>query len=251
MTNFSGSPAGPITRERLLLWGPALLGGLLAAVAGGLLLLPQLQRLQLVQQQVEDLKAQQQRLPLLRRQLTVLSERHSQAQQRQRQLLELIQGSGELRTFLAQLNREARASGVQLEGYEPISAAPVSPAPAAPAAQAATAPAGAAAPGLPPRAPGVPGLAAPPSPVDPLQDPGLRKNSLLLRARGHGPQLQQFLRRLERLGLLVVQSDLSLKLEGSEATNQAQSAASSGNGAALLNLTLSLYGPAETAGAGP
>ena len=50
-------------------------------------------------------------------------------QQRQRQLLELIQGSGELRTFLAQLNREARASGVQLEGYEPISAAPVSPAP--------------------------------------------------------------------------------------------------------------------------
>lgn len=258
MTNFSGSPAGPITRERLLLWGPALLGGLLAAVAGGLLLLPQVQRLQLVQQQVEDLKAQQQRLPLLRRQLTVLSERHSQAQQRQRQLLELIQGSGELRTFLAQLNREARASGVQLEGYEPISAAPVSPAPAAPgralaapAAQAATAPAGAAAPGLPPRAPGVPGLAAPPSPVDPLQDPGLRKNSLLLRARGHGPQLQQFLRRLERLGLLVVQSDLSLKLEGSETTNQARSAASNGNGAALLNLTLSLYGPAETAGAGP
>ena len=34
---------------------------------------------------------------------------------------------------------------------------------------------------------------------------------MLLSARGSGPQLLDFLRRLERLSLLVVQSDLSLK----------------------------------------
>ena len=34
---------------------------------------------------------------------------------------------------------------------------------------------------------------------------------MLLTARGSGPQLLDFLRRLERLSLLVVQSDLSLK----------------------------------------
>ena len=47
-------------------------------------------------------------------------------------------------------------------------------------------------------------------PVDPLLAPGLKKTSVLLRARGSGPQLLDFLRRLERLSLLVVQSDLAL-----------------------------------------
>lgn len=219
MTNFGGSKPGGLTRERVLFWGPALLGVLLAATAGGLLLLPAWQRLQLLEQQLQDLQQQQQRLPLLRRQLTVAQERHSRAQEQQRRLLALIEGSGELRTFLAQLNLEARASGVQLVGYEPTSGAPAPP--ASPAA------------GVKP---------APAPPPDPLQAPGLHKTSLLLRVRGHGPQLQDFLRRLERLSLLVVQSDLSLKVTLPESTAGSKPAAAAGQGA-LLSLTLSLYGP--------
>ena len=49
------------------------------------------------------------------------------------------------------------------------------------------------------------------APSDPLLAPGLKKTAVLLTARGSGPQLLDFLRRLERLSLLVVQSDLSLK----------------------------------------
>jgi type IV pilus assembly protein PilO len=229
MTNFSGTPSGVITRERVLLWGPALLGGVLAALAGGLLLLPAWQRLQQVERQLEDLKGQQQQLPLLRRQLSVIDERHTQAELRQRRILELIQGSGDLRTFLAQLSLEARASGVQLEGYEPISA--VAPAPAEGAGSAGGAKAGK------PAAAVAPAVAP-----DPLQGPGLNKTSLLLRARGRGPQLQQFLRRLERLSLLVVQSDLAVKVEPPESTAAGKPAAARANDA-LLSLTLSLYRP--------
>jgi type IV pilus assembly protein PilO len=47
--------------------------------------------------------------------------------------------------------------------------------------------------------------------ADPLLAPGWIKASILLTARGGGPQLVQFLRRLERLSLLVVQSDLAVK----------------------------------------
>lgn len=217
MTNFGGTPTGLITRERVLRWGPALVGGVLAGLAGGLLTLPAWQQLQRVEQQLEDLQAQQQRLPLLRRQLGAIGERRTQAEARQRRLLELIQGSGDLRTFLAQLSLEARASGVQLEGYEPISAAPPPPAGTAPAV-------------------------APAPPPDPLQDPALSKTSLLVRARGSGPQLQQFLRRLERLSLLVVQSDLAIKVEPPEPVVAGKPAAAKAGGA-LLSLSLSLYGP--------
>lgn len=242
MTNFGGAPSGLITRERVLRWGPALLGGLLAVLAGGLLTLPAWQRLQRVERQLEDLQGQKQRLPLLRRQLSTLSERRLQAEQRQRRTLALIQGSGDLRTFLAQLSLEARASGVQLEGYEPISAP--APAPAAGAAGAATAgtPAPANAPPPAPAADAAAVAAAAAAAADPLQGPGLQKTSILLRARGSGPGLQAFLRRLERLSLLVVQSDLAIKVDLPDAAAAAQPTAARQRGA-LLSLTLSLYRP--------
>ena len=49
------------------------------------------------------------------------------------------------------------------------------------------------------------------APSDPLLAPGLKKTAVLLSARGSGPRLLDFLRRLERLSLLVFQIDLSLK----------------------------------------
>lgn len=219
MTNFNGASSGPITRERVLLWGPALLGGSLAAVTGALLLLPLWQGLQQQEQQLQDLQAQQQRLPLLRRQLLVTMERRHQAEQRQRRILELIQGSGDLRTFLGQLSRDAQASGVQLEGYEPLRGGASTP-------------------------------AAGTAGADPLQALGLRKTSLLLRARGTGPELQVFLRRLESLGPLVLQSHLSLKLDQPEPTSRGKPAVPPSPGA-LLSLNLAFYGPRSDAALSP
>jgi type IV pilus assembly protein PilO len=107
-------------------------------------------------------------------------------------LLTLIAGSGDIKTFLAQLSAEGSRTGVQLDAYEPA----VEVAPAA----------------APPPTPGAPG-AAPAISQDPLLVEGMQKTSVLLGARGSYTQLLAFLRRLESLGLLVVQSDLGLTLE--------------------------------------
>ena len=225
MTNFQGDAPPRLTREQVLLWGPALLGGLLAAAAAGLLLWPVLRQLQADRQQLLDLQEQTTRLPLLRQQLEQVRSNLEQARQRQRRILSLIAGSGAIQTFMAQLGQEAARSGVQLDGYEPVTA---------PAAAAAPPPA-------PPSAAPPPPGKAPAAPVsDPLLAPGLQKTSLLITARGSGPQLQQFLRRLERLSLLVVQSDLNLKHDPPEA----QAGKTAAPALTTLRLNLSLYSPA-------
>ena len=176
-----------LRREQALLGVPVLLGVLLAAALGGLVAWPRWQRLQADQQELLVLEEQQQRLPLLRRQLESLEQQREQADRRNAQILGLIAGSGELQTFLAQLSEQAAQTGVLLDGYEPVQAV------------------------APPTSKKSNKTAAETPPADPLLAPGLKKTSVLLRARGSGPQLLDFLRRLERLSLLVVQSDLSLK----------------------------------------
>ena len=176
-----------LRREQVLLGAPVLLGVLLAAALGGLVVWPRWQRLQADQQELLVLEEQQQRLPLLRRQLESLEQQREQADRRNAQILGLIAGSGELQTFLAQLSEQAAQTGVLLDGYEPVQAV------------------------APPTSQTSNKTAAETLPADPLLALGLKKASVLLRARGSGPQLLDFLRRLERLSLLAVQSDLSLK----------------------------------------
>ena len=176
-----------LRREQVLLGAPVLLGVLLAAALGGLVAWPRWQRLQADQQELGVLEEQQQRLPLLRHQLESLEQQREQADRRNAQILGLIAGSGELQTFLTQLSEQAAQTGVLLDGYEPVQAV----APLTSKKNNKT--------------------SAETPPVDLLLAPGLKKTSVLLRARGSGPQLLDLLRRLECLSLLVVQSDLSLK----------------------------------------
>ena len=232
MTNFQGGVSRRVTREQVLLWSPVLLGSVLSIAVGGLLLWPALQQLQRNQQQLADLQEQAARLPLLRQQLVKQRENLAQAQERERQILQLIAGSGDVSTFMTQLGEEARKSGVQLDSYEPVTT--VAPPPPAPAPGAA-----------PPPANGAPNQ--PPPPADPLQGPGLQKTSILITARGNGLQLQDFLRRLERLSLLVVQSDLSLKHEPTTGANGKPSPV----GINSLKLNLSLYAKAPATPAPP
>ena len=176
-----------LRREQVLLGAPVLLGVLLAAGLGGVAVLPRWQQLQADQQELLVLEEQRERLPLLRRQLDSLEQQRQQADRRNAEILGLIAGSGELATFLAQLSEQAAQTGVQLDGYEPVQAVSV------------------------PVSKGKGKKAEDQAPSDPLLAPGLKKTAVLLTARGSGPQLLDFLRRLERLSLLVVQSDLSLK----------------------------------------
>ena len=233
MTNFQGGTPARVTREQILLWTPVALGGVVAIAAAALLLFPAVQQLSRKQQELADLKEQEARVPLLRQQLTQQRETLEEAQQREKQILQLIAGSGDISTFMAQLSREARISGVQLDSYEPVTAT---------AAPVTTPPAGQKPPASP--NPQQPQPAA--APVDPLVAPGLQKTSVLITAKGSGPQLQDFLRRLERLSLLVAQSDLSLKTEVAQATEAGKTAAS---GLTTLKLTLSVYSKASAANA--
>jgi type IV pilus assembly protein PilO len=235
MTNFQAAPPARVSRELILLWTPVALGGVAAIAAAALLLVPAVQQLTSKQQELADLKEQEARLPLLRQQLTQQQEALEEAQQGEKQILQLIAGSGDISTFMAQLSREARSSGVQLDSYEPV-AAPVT-----------TPPAGQ----KPPAASATPNPQQPQpaaAPGDPLVAPGLQKTSVLITAKGSGPQLQDFLRRLERLSLLVAQSDLSLKTEVAQATEAGKTAVS---GLTTLKLTLSVYSKASAAAPSP
>ncbi|MEN9388373.1 MAG: hypothetical protein RLZZ255_1349 [Cyanobacteriota bacterium] len=222
MTNLQGRSSARIRREWCLLGVPVAAGALLSLGAAAGVLWPSWQQLQLAQQELDQLEEQRQRLPLLRAQLLKLSDNVQEAEERSRQILGLIAGSGEISTFMAQLSAEAQRSGVVLDGYEPITT---------------SAPEAEAAPAKPKPAKGEP----PPPPPDPLLAPGLQKTSLLLTARGTGPQLLDFLRRLEQLSLLVVQSDLSLKHELKEAGKPGEAPANTTN----LRLNLSVYSEAE------
>jgi len=242
MTNLQGGTPARVTREQILLWTPVALGGVVALAAAVLMLLPAVQQLSRKQQELTDLKEQEARVPLLRQQLTQQQETLEEAQQREKQILQLIAGSGDISTFMAQLSREARSSGVQLDSYEPVTAT-AAPATTPPAGQT---PPAAPNPPQPAAASGAPSAVA--ASVDPLVAPGLQKTSVLITDKGSGPQLQDFLRRLERLSLLVAQSDLSLKTEVAQATEGGKAAVS---GLTTLKLTLSVYSKASAANASP
>jgi type IV pilus assembly protein PilO len=230
MTNFQAIGARRISREQVLFWSPVILGGVLAAAAGALVLWPAVQQLQRDQQQLSALRDQEARLPLLRQQLVKQQDNLGEAQQKESRILQLIAGSGDISTFMSQLGQEASRSGVQLDSYEPVTTA------APPAGQA---------PNTTQAKPD--DKAPPPPPPDPLLAPGLQKTSLLITARGNGLQLQDFLRRVERLSLLVVQSDLTLKFEPPPAP---QAGKPPGPGVTTLKLNLALYSKAA-ASAGP
>jgi len=229
MTNLQPTSVTPrFKREWLLLGGPVVAGLLLSAGVAALAVWPSWQRLMIDQQELEQLEEQRQRLPLLRAQLLKLQDSVQEAEQRNASIVGLIAGSGEITTFLAQLSSEAQRTGVALDGYEPV----VTQAPPADPKAAKTKSAK---------------DKTPPPPADPLLAPGLQKTSLLLTARGTGPQLLAFLRSLEQLSLLVVQSDLSLKHETKEAAKPGEAAANT----TQLRLNLSLYSAAEPANKQP
>ncbi|MBW0181831.1 MAG: hypothetical protein KXJ50_12245 [Vulcanococcus sp.] len=223
MSNLQASRPSRVQRDWLLMGVPAAVGVLLSLGVAGLAVWPTWQRLQIAEAEREQLAEQRQRLPLLRTQLLKLRDNVDQAEQRRSQILGLIAGSGEINTFMAQLSAEAQRTGVILDGYEPITTAP------------------------PPEAESNRSNArqnkdkAPALPPDPLLAPGLQKTSLLLTARGTGPQLLAFLRGLEKLSLLVVQSDLSLKHETKDAAKPGEAAVNT----TQLRLNLSLYSSAE------
>jgi hypothetical protein len=240
MTNLQqGSSRLPVSTLRLiwLILPAAVLGGLglLVALAG---LLPLWATLQRDSQRLQELEQLRDQVALMRGQLVATKENTEAAMASKAKIERLITGNGDLTTFLAMLDREAGASAVQLTLFEPTQAAVAPgkpPGAAAPAAPPATAPR----PGAPPApaAPAAPGAPAAP-PADPLALQGLTQRTLLLSARGSFPSLLSFLRRLEALNVLVVQSDLNLTLPDAGPTEGTKLSPSP---EVVMKLTLGLY----------
>ncbi|MFM1812261.1 MAG: hypothetical protein RLZZ336_1199 [Cyanobacteriota bacterium] len=229
--------------DRLLLWLPAGLGGLVALLVLGLGAAPLVSQLQLEGRQLEQKQALEQRLPQIRVAMARLVGEQQQAERQQQQVLTLIAGSGELVTFLAQVDRLAQRHRVQLQLFEPTTAQPE-------VGGETSDPLKAQAKGT--RAQQQNQQQATAAPPDPLHKAGLSSSRLLLSARGTFPQLLAFLRAVESLSLLVVQSNLNLNQAQPDkpspsrtpaTTPPAAAAAAPGAGLVELKLALALYRP--------
>ena len=190
MTNFQAQQPSrfAVTPERLVLALPALAGGLLAAGLALAWLLPAWQRNGALEQQRQLLKSQGEALAANRARLGRSREVLQQAEADQRKLLQIVAGTDQLDTLLAQLAVEAAAAGVTLESYEPQ--APQAPAPNSKRSKAKG------------------NEAAPSDPL--LVDGELVKREQLVMASGAFPQLLVFLRRIESLSPLAVLRDINL-----------------------------------------
>jgi len=251
MTNLQegGSQVSGLWLRRFWLGLPIALGGLLAFLLLAMAVLPQWLALQRDMKRLSELEALRDQVARSRAQLQALDAADEKAQALQSKLFEIVTGNGDLSTLMAMLDREAKLAGVQLDLFQPQ----LAPTPAQPGAPASAAPPGAP-PAAPATVPGRPpaGAAAAPAPagqpVQPGQPPvpgiaeikGLLTTTILLNARGPYPALVNFLRRLELLNVLVVQSDLVLQADKAVAT--ASGSPQSRQQPVLMKLQIKLYG---------
>lgn len=227
MTNLqAGSTrlSTPLLR-RLWLWGPIGIGALLAMVLAATVLAPMWGLLQRDSARLREAEELASRLAAERERAASLVEQEEKADSQRAALVRVVSGNGDLSTFLATLDQLAKANRVQLDLFEPKpngesadrnkdGRVDEKEKPAKPAA-------------------------------DPLEVDGMQRNTLELSARGSYPQLLDFLRQLEALNVLVVQTDLQLNLEGAggAAAAAAPAAGPAGQQAqpVVLNMLLGLY----------
>ena len=184
-----------LTRGRLLVGLPLGLGVVVSAVLLGSVL-PVFQAIRDLEASRDDLRSLQRSLPALERQLAQAEGELLIAQDKQAQLLGLLAGRDSVQTFLALLNQQAAASGVQIQRYEPLKS--VLPESVSEQSQS----------GRNSSRPKSKKKAEPP--IEPMQVLGYRKLSVALEVAGPYVGLQSFLRRMEALELLVASSNLSL-----------------------------------------
>ena len=117
------------SRERVLIGAPVV-AGLLTAVALAIIDgKPRLERLSVQTERLEELRRKQAALPGLIEQLRQAERRALEVAQQQAVLVDLIAGRDKIETFLAQVSREALATGVDIQIYEPVPPKPVTPDP--------------------------------------------------------------------------------------------------------------------------
>ena len=194
MTNLSTmSSQSWLTRGRLLVGLPLGLGVLVSVAVVVLGVRPLLQTVQGLEERRDTLLGLQRSLPALERQLSQAEVELRVAVEKQALLLGLLAGRNKVQTFLALLNQQALASGVQMQRYEPLKTPPPIQGQSRRNNNSSNAK----------------------QQEEPQQDPwkalGYRKSSVALGVSGSFGGLQTFLQRMEALALLVESSELQLK----------------------------------------
>ena len=227
MTNLLSTSRQPwLTRGRLLVGLPLGLGVLVSAAVVLVAVRPLSQTLQGLEERRDTLLNLQRSLPALERQLTQAEAELLIAEQKQALLVGLLAGRDKVQTFLALLNQQAVASGVQIQRYEPLKTPP----PTQDQSRRNNNRSNAKQEAEPPQ--------------DPLQALGYRKSSVALEVSGPFGGVQTFLQRMEALELLVESSELQLKaVVDQKVADSAPSAAASTE----LTLKLSFYDLAPVA----
>ena len=182
-----------LTRGRLLVGLPLGLGALVSVAVLLVAVRPLFQRLQGLQERRDTLLSLQRSAPMLERQLSQAEAELRIAEEQQSLLVGLMAGRDEVQTFLALLNQQAMASGVQIQRYEPIKTPPVTEENSRRNNRRSKA------------------KQEPEQPKDPLQALGYQKSSIALGVSGPFKGVQTFLQRVEALELLVESSELELK----------------------------------------
>ena len=229
MTNFQiveRSKPRLITPERAVLLIPIIAGAMVGVVLLLFGLIPLLVQVQEKRDVLQGMERKKSELPILRQQLAALSKKKAKSMAQQERLLNLVAGTTQLHTFLAQLNQFAVEQGVSILKVEPQAIERPAPKPASPPAD--TAAADATAPPLPPE--------------DPLLVQKLEKRSALLTVQGPFRRIIAFLQQMEQLQVIVIASDLELRLRAPNQRSSGNSADGEDVTQTTLKLKLSAYG---------
>jgi type IV pilus assembly protein PilO len=228
MTNLLTTSSQPwLTRGRLLVGLPLGLGVLVSAAVVVLGVRPLLQTVQGLEERRDTLLSLQRSAPVLERQLNQAETELRMAEEKQALLVGLLAGRDKVQTFLALLNQQAVASGVQMLRYEPLK----TPSPQQGQSRQNI------------RRSNAKQKAEPPQ--DSLQALGYRKSSVALEVSGSFGGLQTFLQRMEALELLVESSELEIKVVVEKKDDEPAQAAVART---QLTLKLSFYDLAPKAG---
>ena len=227
MTNFSGIGRQGLwswlTPERAVLVVPVLAGLGLSMAVLSVGVTPLTMRVREQSEVVEQLTVKAEFLPVLQQKLAALKRDQEQRDKQLDRLLDLVAGTSELQTFLAELNDLGRIHNVAITTTKPGPLERFSePTPVQANGQSAPPAAG--------------GSGSGPVVGDPLLNRGLEKRSAALTVTGPFQQVLAFLQSLEQLEVFVVISEMNVQRQSTQTQDAVERSEVS------MDLTLSTYG---------
>ena len=227
MTNFSGIGRQGLwswlTPERAVLVMPVLAGLGVSMALLSLGITPLTIRVREQSEVVEKLTSKAEFVPVLRQRLAALKQEQDERDQQLDRLLDLVAGTSELQTFLAELNDMGRLHNVAITTTKPGAVKRFQPPPPVQARRQVAPPAAG---GRDVRA--VSG--------DPLLNRSLEKRSAALTVTGSFQQVLAFLLSLERLEVFVVISEMNVQRQSQQSQDDVD------RFEVAMDLTLSAYG---------